>query len=340
LSAAGPPQGANGSPIGGSAAATAASVGVPLAVFVHPQALCESPHIGEGTRIWAFAHVLPGAVVGRECNLCDGVFVENHVRVGDRVTIKCGVQLWDGVSLEDDVFIGPNATFTNDPFPRSGNKATAFLRTTVERGASIGANATILPGVTIGRGAMVGAGAVVLRSVPPWAVVAGNPARIIGYADAGERTSETHPPQDRQARVTRVSDVAGVTLYRLPLIEDMRGNLIAAEAGKLLPFVPQRFFIVLDVPSAEIRGEHAHRRCHQFLVCMHGSVNVVADDGRRREEFRLDSPQLGLHISPGVWATQYGYSSDAALLVLASEHYDAIDYIRDYDEFLAAVRAR
>jgi acetyltransferase-like isoleucine patch superfamily enzyme/dTDP-4-dehydrorhamnose 3,5-epimerase-like enzyme len=312
------------------------SAAAPAGVFVHPRALCESAHVGAGTRIWAFAHVLPGAVVGRDCNVCDGVFVENDVRIGDRVTIKCGVQVWDGVRLEDDVFVGPNATFTNDAFPRSRRKPPQFLRTLVERGASIGANATILPGVTIGRGAMVGAGAVVVRSVPAWAIVAGNPARIVGYADAGPRTGRRARGSAAPAMSGEASEVAGATLYQLPLTEDMRGNLIAAEAPKLLPFAPQRFFIVLDVPSAEVRGEHAHRRCHQFLVCVRGSVNVVVDDGRRRKEYRLDSPQVGLHIAPGVWATQYGYSSDAALLVLASERYDADDYIRDYDEFLAA----
>ena len=131
----------------------------------------------------------------------------------------------------------------------------------------------------------------------------------------------------------------GVTLHRLPLIEDMRGNLIAGEVGRTLPFAPQRYFIVLDVPSAEVRGEHAHRSCHQYLVCVRGRVTVVVDDGRHREEFRLDSPDLGLHVPPGIWATQYGYSIDGALLVFASEHYDAADYIRDYDAFLAAVRA-
>lgn len=319
---------------------TERSTAAPADVFVHPQALCESAHVGPGTRIWAFAHVLPGAVVGRDCNVCDGVFIENDVRIGDRVTIKCGVQVWDGVRLDDDVFVGPNATFTNDAFPRSRQKPPQFLRTRVERGASIGANATILPGVTIGRGAMVGAGAVVVRPVPAWAIVAGNPARIVGYADAGPRASRRGRANDAPAVSVEAFDVAGTTLYELPLIEDMRGNLIAAEAQKLLPFVPHRFFIVLDVPSAEVRGEHAHRRCHQFLVCVRGSVNVVVDDGHRRREYRLDSPQRGLHIAPGVWATQYGYSSDAALLVLASEAYDASDYIRDYDEFLAAVGRR
>jgi len=311
-----------------------------MTTFIHPQALCESAHIGEGTRVWAFAHVLPGAVVGRDCNLCDGVFIENDVRIGNRVTVKCGVQLWDGVTLEDDVFVGPNATFTNDAFPRSLQRPAAFLRTTIERGASIGANATILPGLTVGRGAMVGAGAVVTRSVPPWAVVAGNPARITGYADASLTPTNVPPMAAPTPAAARSSRVAGVILHRMPLIEDMRGNLIAAEVGRTLPFVPERYFIVLDVPSAEVRGEHAHRTCHQFLVCLRGIVNVVVDDGQQREEFRLDTPELGLHVPPGVWATQYGYSSDGALLVFASHRYDPADYIRNYDEFLAIVRNR
>lgn len=133
---------------------------------IHPNALCESPNIGEGTRVWAFAHVLPEARIGRDCNICDGVFIENDVVIGDRVTVKCGVQLWNGIRLRDDVFVGPNATFTNDRFPRSRRRPEGFLTTIVEQGASIGANATVLPGITIGIGAMVGAGAVVTRSVP------------------------------------------------------------------------------------------------------------------------------------------------------------------------------
>ena len=130
-------------------------------VFVHEQGLCESAEVGDGTRVWAFAHVLEGARVGADCNICDGVFVEGGAVVGDRVTVKCGVQLWDGVVLEDDVFVGPNATFTNDPLPRSRQWLDEYPRTLVRKGASIGANATILPGLEIGTGAMVGAGAVV-----------------------------------------------------------------------------------------------------------------------------------------------------------------------------------
>src|SRR5215212_7722157 len=158
----------------GPLSASRSAVGDP---FIHPNALVESPAIGPRTRVWAFAHILPQARIGSDCNICDGVFVENDVVVGDRVTLKCGVQLWDGVTLEDDVFVGPNATFTNNPFPRSRAWLAEHPRTVVRRGASIGANATLLPGITIGEHAMVGAGAVVTKDVPPHAVVVGNPAR-------------------------------------------------------------------------------------------------------------------------------------------------------------------
>jgi UDP-2-acetamido-3-amino-2,3-dideoxy-glucuronate N-acetyltransferase len=156
---------------------------IPDDVFVHPQALCESRRVGKGTRIWAFSHVLAGARIGSDCNICESVFIENDVVIGDRVTVKNGVQLWDGVTLEDDVFVGPNATFSNDPFPRSRQRPREFLRTTVRKGASIGANATLLPGIEIGAAAMVAAGAVVTQSVPPQTIVAGNPARIIESLD-------------------------------------------------------------------------------------------------------------------------------------------------------------
>jgi acetyltransferase-like isoleucine patch superfamily enzyme/dTDP-4-dehydrorhamnose 3,5-epimerase-like enzyme len=304
--------------------------------FVHPQGLCESRSIGKGTRVWAFAHVLPGAVLGSDCNICDHTFIENDVVLGDRVTIKCGVQLWDGVRLEDDVFVGPNATFTNDHFPRSKQRPAEFLKTVVSRGASIGANSTILPGVKIGQNAMVGAGAVVTHDVPPNAIVVGNPARIVGYADTGEAVQSTRAVSnlrgDGQVQETRV---AGVTLHRLKLVKDMRGSLSVGEYSRDIPFTPQRYFLVFDVPSAEVRGEHAHVECHQFLICAKGQVAVVADDGARREEYRLDSPDVGIYLPPMVWGIQYRYSSDAVLLVFASHAYDAKDYIRNYDEFLA-----
>jgi acetyltransferase-like isoleucine patch superfamily enzyme len=148
-------------------------------MFIHPSSDVQSKQIGEGTRIWQYVVILPGAIIGRDGNICSHCFIENKVVVGDRVTVKCGVQLWDGVTLEDDVFVGPNATFTNDMQPRSRNSAAQLLPTVVKKGASIGANATILPGLTIGEGAMVGAGSVVTKDVPPRALVVGNPARVV-----------------------------------------------------------------------------------------------------------------------------------------------------------------
>lgn len=152
-------------------------------VFVHPHGLCESDQVGDGTRIWAFAHVMQGAVVGRGCNVCDGAFIESGAIVGDRVTIKNNVLLWDRVTVEDDVFLGPNAVFTNDMNPRAAFKKPpeAFLPTIVRRGASVGANATIVCGTTIGEGAFVGAGSVVTDDVQPYALVVGNPARRVGW---------------------------------------------------------------------------------------------------------------------------------------------------------------
>jgi len=331
----------------------------PAGVFVHPQALCESSQVGADTRVWAFAHVLPDAVIGTGCNICDGVFIENDVVVGDRVTVKCGVQLWDGIRIGDDVFIGPNATFTNDPFPRSRQRPDAFAVTLVEAGASIGANATILPGIRIGQHAMVGAGSVVTKDVPPNAKVAGNPARIIGYVGtepprhretgaAAERPGATQSrvPDDRRAAVRATRQpafgdlgVGGAQLLELPTVNDLRGDLTVAEFDQHVPFPVRRVFLVYDVPSREIRGEHAHRQCHQFIVCVRGSVRLLVDDGTHRADVLLDSPAFGAYVPPLHWGTQYDYSPDALLAVFASDHYDADDYIRTYDEFLVVVRA-
>ncbi len=144
--------------------------------MIHETAICESSNIGAGTKIWAYVHILPGAVIGEDCNICDFVFIENEVVVGDRTTIKSGVQLWDGITIGSDVFIGPNATFTNDKYPKSKNKDFELLTTSVGNNASIGANATILPGISIGDNAVVGAGSVVTKNVEPGSTVAGNPA--------------------------------------------------------------------------------------------------------------------------------------------------------------------
>lgn len=309
--------------------------------FVHEQGLCESARVGAGTRIWAFAHVLPGALIGRDCNICDHVFIENDVVVGDRVTIKCGVQLWDGVRVGDDVFIGPNATFCNDKFPRSKHYPESFLPIVLDRGASVGANATLLPGISVGEGAMIGAGAVVNRNVPPYAVVYGNPARIHDYRSGwpgGKGAELTHlPPGDAagQGRAPVDLGVGGCTLNPLPAFRDLRGDLTAVEFESDLPFVPRRQFFVYGVSGGEVRGEHAHRVCQQFLVAVHGSVHVVINDGHGMKEVCLDRPDWGLHLKPGVWGIQYKFSADAVLGVYASHPYDHADYIRDFNRFLA-----
>lgn len=166
---------------------------LPPTVFVHPHGLCESDQVGPRTRIWAFAHVMAGAVVGADCNVCDHVFVEAGARIGSRVTIKNAVSVWDAVTIEDDVFVGPAAVFTNDLSPRAQSKVDPadFVPTVVRAGATIGANATIVCGVTVGRYAFVAAGAVVTRSVADHALVVGTPARPTGWVcECGRRLDD------------------------------------------------------------------------------------------------------------------------------------------------------
>ena len=146
--------------------------------MVHSLADCRNNNIPESTRIWQYCVIFPDCQIGENCNICANVLIENDVFIGNNVTIKSGVQLWDGVRLQDNVFIGPNVTFTNDVFPRSGNKDYTMLQTLVCRDASIGANSTILPGITIGEGAMIGAGSVVTKDIPSGEIWLGNPARF------------------------------------------------------------------------------------------------------------------------------------------------------------------
>ncbi|MES1980897.1 MAG: WxcM-like domain-containing protein [Pseudomonadota bacterium] len=305
---------------------------------IHPLSDVKALDIGEGTRIWQFCVVFAGAKIGANCNICAQVLIESDVVIGDNVTIKSGVQLWDGVRIEDNVFIGPNVTFTNDPFPRSKVRPQQFSQTIIKAGASIGANATILPGLIVAEGAMIGAGAVVTRSVPPYAIVVGNPARIVGYSDTTAEVSEERIKDNRKPPFSDSTAVRGVTTHKFPLIPDMRGSLTVGEFAQHIPFAPQRYFMVFDVPSKETRGEHAHRLCHQFLICVRGSCAVMADDGDNRTEILLDTLAKGVYLPPMVWGVQYKYSADAVLLVFASHHYDADDYIRNYSQFLSEVK--
>lgn len=305
---------------------------------IHQTADVQTANVGEGTQIWQHVVVLPGASIGRDVNINAHCFVENDVTIGDRVTIKSGVYLWDGVHIGNDVFVGPNVTFTNDRFPRSKHRPQSFLTTRVDANASIGAGAVILPGLTIGTGAMVGAGSVVTKSVPPYAIAIGSPARIKGYVDgrSADIDADGFPPTAAVGTAT-VLNVKNVSLHRMKRVVDIRGTLSAGELNTDLPFAPKRYFLVYDVPSIETRGAHAHRECQQFLICVKGSCSVVVDDGHARAEVQLDAPDKGLYLPPMVWGIQFKFTSDAVLLVFASDLYHPDDYIRDYATFVEAV---
>jgi UDP-2-acetamido-3-amino-2,3-dideoxy-glucuronate N-acetyltransferase len=263
---------------------------------------------------------VPDFVV-HERALCESEAVGPGTQIGAFTHVLAGAQIGADCQIRDGVFIDAGVT--------------------IAHGVTVGANATILAGVEIGRGATVGAGAVVTRSVPPNAIVTGNPARIDGYTETPRSEAQAQSPSSRETGGrepgTVELEVRGVSLKRLAEVKDLRGSLTAGEMPtEGIPFIPQRWFLVYNVPSREIRGEHAHHVCHQYLVCVAGSMTVAVDDGERRAEIVLDEPTLGLHIPPLVWASQFRYNSDSVLLVLASHAYDPADYIRDYERFLLA----
>lgn len=208
-------------------------------------------------------------------------------------------------------------------------------RTIVGSDCTVEAGAIIGRGVRLGRGGHVLPGSVVLSSTPPNAIIEGNPARIVGYTQSSGSNAALSRAVEVGAQPLGVGKAA---LHRMKRITDLRGSLTVAELGGELPFVPQRYFIVFDVPSKELRGEHAHKLCAQFLLCAHGSCRLLLDDGVARSEVTLDAPDMGVFMPPRIWGTQYQFSRDAVLLVFASHTYDPDDYLRTYDEFLEHLR--
>jgi UDP-2-acetamido-3-amino-2,3-dideoxy-glucuronate N-acetyltransferase len=303
---------------------------------IHDRALCDTSEVGDGTRIDAFAHVQAGARLGEHCVIGAGALIERGAVLGHRVTVASGARILGHVQLEDDVVIGPNVAFPTEAGHRV-EWGDADLATVVRAGALIGAGALVLAGLEVGRGAVVDPGAVVVRSVPPNAVARGNPAQIEGYVSTQPPARLTATPSPQPEAVPM--GVGAVHLHRFPEFSDFRGSLTSGEfPTELLPFVPRRWFIVYGAPSRELRGGHAHRECHQFLICVAGSLTVAVDDGLSRAEALLDRPTLGIHIPPVVWGSQFRYEPDSVLLVLASHPYSAGDYIREYEEFLAVTR--
>lgn len=255
--------------------------------------------------------------------------VGNEVEIADDVSVGAGAVILGPSRIADGCSIASGCVL--DPGGEGG-------RIEVGKGVVIEAGSIVASGLRISEGARIAAGSVVSRDVPPYAVVAGNPAQIVGYTlslqqDDSASASAISTGQSPVSIGATDTGVKGVSLHRLPGVLDLRGNLTVGEFGRNVPFEPKRYFMVFGVPNAEVRGEHAHRTCKQFLVCPHGRCSVVADDGVNRQEFLLDDPAIGLYLPPMTWGIQYKYSADAILLVFASEYYDPAEYIRSYEEF-------
>lgn len=295
-------------------------MGHPAAPFVTgtAQASLAATPIGEPSSVDPHASIDPRAFISHDC------------------TIRAGAHICAGVTLERGVYVGANVVFAESPETRDAGG------TRVKAEAWIGANATICAGLTIGARAVVRPGAVVTRSVPPAAIVEGHPAAIVGYVGATDRVAAPVfvPTVPAQRPAVQGTPVKGVTVHYFPMIPDLRGNLTVGEFERQIPFTPERYFMVYDVPNREIRGEHAHHTCHEFLICVHGSCSIVADDGVDKIEVTLDTPDRGLYLPPMTWINLYNYSPDAKLLVFASHYYDNDDYVRDYGDWQALVHGK
>lgn len=281
------------------------------------------------------AIVHDGALVDASATLGDYVVVYPGAELAEDTVVAGFTQIWSGVKLERGVSLGAGVSLD-----RPHDEASQIV---FGARSQVGAGATIGRGVKVGQGAVIEAGTVVAHDVPPHAIVSGTAARIIGYVEhlAPSANENWHRQADFPATPSTVKlGVGDVTLHRFKYVQDPRGDLSVGEFMKDIPFSPKRYFLVMNVPTEKTRGEHAHHKCHQFLICVKGSCAVVVDDHHSRCEVLLDSPDMGIYLPPLTWGIQYKYSSDAVLLVFTSDYYEAADYIRDYDEFAAVVQAQ
>lgn len=276
------------------------------------------------------ADVADSAVFGDYVSVVKGAFV------GENALVHGFTQVWEAVRIESEVALEGNVVLQRQ---RSNDGAVTVFR----KGCVIGAGAVIHHGITIGEGALVKPGSVVEQDIPPYAIVSGFPARVIGYVenvDGGGKSAWHLQATFPSSPAVTPLGVGGVTMHRLKRVCDPRGDLSVGEFSRDIPFEPKRYFLVFNVPSEKTRGAHAHHKCHQFLICVRGSCAVVVDDGKSRCEVLLESPDMGVHLPPLTWGIQYKYSSDAVLLVFASEYYESSDYIRDYSEFSKLIAGR
>lgn len=265
-------------------------------------------------------------------------FVDANAHIETDVTLHPGAYIGPNVHIESGVIVGPGVIIGDAAQPALQSGITSIY---IKSGAVIGAGAIVLPGVTINKGVIVAPGTLVTSTLPPYAVVSGTPARITGYVEGLPRTTRFENSKDiPEGEAVRRLGIGDVTLHRLKRVEDIRGNLSVGEFPADIPFMPARYFLVFDVPSEKTRGEHAHKVCKQFLVCVRGSCAVVVDDGASRCEVCLNAPNLGLYIPPMVWGIQYKFTPDGVLLVFASDAYNPADYIRDYADFQQWVMMR
>ncbi|MEN6543311.1 WxcM-like domain-containing protein [Parvibaculum sp.] len=258
-------------------------------------------------------------------------FIDPTSTLSPSATIGPLAYVGPGAVVGDSVVIGPGAQILSD----------SDRPTIIKPWAVIGGGSTVTAGVEIGTYARIGSGVVVAENVPPNMILSAPRPRVLGYGEgSGQPVARRHFSRDSKLDAPTKIGVGAGELWPVPVFSDLRGSLSAIELSTNLPFRPERIFLIYGVPSEEMRGDHAHRRCAQFLVAVHGSVSLILDDGERSVEVRLNRPNLGVYMPPMIWGTQYNYSSDAVLMVFASHSYDPSDYIRSYDQFKAILASQ